>query len=188
MMEPDIRIKTNEQGFCLNHYTMMLKRQRMLGIGLMLESHLDEVLAKVSPRTLLNKSGTSVSALSKLEESCYVCSRIDTNLSHMMATAVYLFESDGKFRAKFKKAPYFCLPHYRMLIEYASKKMGKRQFAELYEAAHGIVEGYLKSLRADVSWFCKKFDYRYDEEPWYNSKDSIQRSIKFLSGEPDRQE
>ena len=66
--------------------------------------------------------------------------------------------------------------------------MGKRQFAELYEAAHGIVEGYLKSLRADVSWFCKKFDYRYDEEPWYNSKDSIQRSIKFLSGEPDRQE
>ena len=40
MMEPDIRIKTNEQGFCADHYSMMLKRKRMLGIALMLDSHL----------------------------------------------------------------------------------------------------------------------------------------------------
>ncbi len=184
MMEPDIRIKTNELGFCLNHYGMMMRRQRMLGIGLMLESHLDEIMGKVTPKTLLNKAGVSISALTKQEESCYVCSRIDNNMDNMIATTAYLFESDSEFLAKYKKAPYFCLPHYRKLIEYASKKMNKKQFADFYEVTHGIVETYLKSLRGDVSWFCKKFDYRYDQEPWYNSKDSIQRSIKFLSGEP----
>jgi esterase/lipase superfamily enzyme len=31
-----------------------------------------------------------------------------------------------------------------------------------------------------VSWFCKKFDYRYDKEPWYNSKDAVERAFKFL--------
>jgi len=40
--------------------------------------------------------------------------------------------------------------------------------------------GYLAQLTEDVSWFCKKFDYRYDAEPWKNSKDSVERAIKFL--------
>ena len=101
----------------------------------------------------------------------------------MTATAVYLWESDTEFRKKFSAAPYFCLPHYRKMIEYASKKMNKRIFADFYDAAYGIEEKYVDSLRNDVSWFCKKFDYRYDEEPWYNSKDSVQRSIKFLSSD-----
>ena len=101
----------------------------------------------------------------------------------MIATAVYLFETDMAFREKFSEAPYFCLPHYRRMLDYAQKKTSKRIFKELYDLSHKINENYIKALRGDVSWFCKKFDYRYDEEPWYNSKDSIQRSIKFLSGE-----
>ena len=184
MMEPDIRIKTNEQGFCLNHYNIMLRRKRMLGMGLMLESHLAEVEKKIHGSLVLGgRAKSSISALEKLNSDCYVCSRIDKNLSAMMATAVYLFESDPNFKPKFKKTPYFCLPHYTRLIEYASKKMSGRAFRDFYGTASEIEENYVKSLEGDVSWFCKKFDYRYDEEPWYNSKDSVQRSIKFLSGE-----
>ncbi len=184
MMEPDIRKKTNAQGFCHNHYLMMQRRKRMLGIGLMLESHLAEVSEMLTPRSLLgSKAQAAVSALGALENDCYVCTRIDKNLSAMIATAVYLFESDYDFGGKLAKTPYFCLPHYRALIDYASKKMNKRAFRELYEVAHGLEERHLESLRGDVSWFCKKFDYRYDEEPWYNSKDSVYRTEKFLSGD-----
>ena len=184
MMEPDIRIRTNEEGFCLTHYNIMLRRKRMLGMGLMLESHLAEVEKKINGPTLLgNKAQASIQALDKLNSDCYVCGRIDKNLTAMISTAVYLFEIDSEFQAKFKKAPYFCLPHYKRMIEYASKKMPKRIFRDFYECAHGIEESYVKSLQGDVSWFCKKFDYRYDEEPWYNAKDSVYRSIKFLSGE-----
>ena len=186
MMEPDIRMKTNEQGFCLSHYTMMLGRQRMLGMGLMLESHLAEVKKKLDGPTLLgDKRAAAVNALGKLECDCYVCSRIDKNLSAMIATAAYLWESDSnEFRRRFAGAPYFCLPHYRALIDYSSKKMNKRIFRDFYEVAHGIEEKYIDELTSDVSWFCKKFDYRYDEEPWYNSKDSVPRAVKFLGGAP----
>ena len=185
MMEPDIRIKTNEQGFCYTHYGMMLGRKRMLGIGLILESHLDEVRRKLDgPVVLGNKRAAAISALGELERDCYVCGRISRNLNAMISTAVYLWESDPDFRKKFEGAPYFCLPHYRAMIDYASKKMPKRIYADFYDVSHGIEERYLGELRGDVSWFCKKFDYRYDEEPWYNSKDSVQRTIKFLSGDP----
>jgi len=185
MMEPDIRIKTNKEGFCLSHYNIMLRRKRMLGMGLMMESHLKELEKRAFSKGLFGaKPSGSLASLLELEGDCYVCGRINKNLSAMIATAVYLFESDVDFPKRFAKAPYFCLPHYRMLLDYASKKMNKKRFRDLYDTAFGINEKYLKALEGDVSWFCKKFDYRYDEEPWYNSKDSVQRSIKFLSGDP----
>ena len=185
MMEPDIRIKTNEMGFCLSHYNIMLGKKRMLGMGLMMESHLAEVKKRLLGQTLLGKKASvAVSSLGELENSCYVCSRIERNLNAMIATAVYLYESDFNFPKKLKAAPFFCLPHYRAMVDYASKKMGKKSFADFYKAVSEMEERYIDTLTSDVSWFCKKFDYRYDEEPWYNSKDSVPRTVSFLSGDP----
>ena len=186
MMEPDIRIKTNEQGFCGTHFKKMLSRRRMLGIGLILESHLAEVEKKIDGKTLLGSSpALAIDKVGELVEDCYVCSRINRNLNAMTATVCYLWESDLAFRDKFSDMPYFCLPHYKSMLEYASKKMNKRNFKEFYKSAHTLEMEYIRTLEKDVSWFCKKFDYRYDEEPWYNSKDSVQRAVKFLSGAPD---
>jgi len=185
MMEPDIRIKTNEQGFCLNHYNIMLSKKRMLGMGLMMESHLAEVKKRLKAKALFTgKREAAMASLLELEDSCYVCGRIDKNLSMMTATAVYLWESDPAFRKKFNSVPYFCLPHYRRMLDYASKKMPKRIFPDFYDEAYSVVEKYIEKLSGDVSWFCKKFDYRFDEEPWYDSRDSVQRAIKFLSADP----
>lgn len=173
MMEPDIRKKTNEQGFCPTHYRKMLGRRRRLGMGLILESHLAEVKKKVR----------SLSSLLTLERDCYVCTRIDKNLSAMIATAVYLFETDPAFRKKFEEQPYYCLPHYRAMLDYAKKKCSRRSYAALSEAAETTESAYLEKLSGDIGWFCKKFDYRYDEEPWYDAKDAIERSLRFLSSD-----
>ena len=186
MMEPDIRIKTNEQGFCGKHYGMMLIRKRMLGMGLILESHLAEVKKKVAHRTLIgDTAASSLASISKLNCDCYVCSRIKRNLDGMISTAIYLYERDDDFVEKFKAQPYFCLPHYHEMISYAQKKLPKRLYKSFFDTAQSIENEYLETLSYDVSWFCKKFDYNYQEEPWYNSKDSVQRSIKFLSGSLD---
>ena len=159
----------------------MLSRKRRLGMGLMMESHLPEVGKRLKGTPISRLA--SMGLLLSLEKDCYVCTRIEKNLHAMIATAVYLYGTDEEFRKKLQRQPCFCLPHYRMMIEYASKKMNKRDFKELFADAEGIVNKYLEALTKDVSWFCKKFDYRYDEEPWYNSKDSIERSIRFLSSD-----
>lgn len=184
MMEPDIRIKTNEQGFCLTHYNMMLGRRRMLGMGLMMESHLAEVEKMLKgPAILGDKRASALNAIGKLEDDCYVCTRINKNLAAMVSTTVYLWEQDyNGFRKLFGAQPWFCMPHYRAMLEYASRKLSKKSYHAFYDAAYSIQEKYLKELSGDVSWFCKKFDYRYEEEPWYNSKDSVKRAIKFLGG------
>lgn len=186
MMEPDIRIQTNKKGFCKKHYEKMLKMSNRLGIALILESHLAEVRESIqgrSPLPFLNSKDKPIQAISELEKSCYVCERIENHMQHMIETAVILWDRDPEFKTKLKAQPYFCLPHYKRLLEYAKNKLSKKSYSEFCSEIGEVVNSYSEELSGDVSWFCKKFDYRYENEPWGNSKDAIERAIKFLEGE-----
>lgn len=181
MMEPDVRIKTNKKGFCRTHYDMMFVRKNRLGMALTLESHLDELKKELRDGGLGGGMGNKpIKRIGELEQSCYVCDRIDFNFEHMVETAVLLWSTDENFPAKLKAQPYFCLPHYKKFLQYGQSRLQKKKLQEFAKQVEEIEEKYLEELKDDVSWFCKKFDYRYDEEPWYNSKDSVERSIKFL--------
>ena len=84
MMEPDIRIKTNEMGFCDRHFSKMLKRKNRLGLALMLESHLAHVEKESSGMGAMKKLG-------KINDSCYVCARIDNNFEKRIANKLYIW-------------------------------------------------------------------------------------------------
>ena len=181
MMEPDVRIKTNKKGFCRTHYDMMFVRKNRLGMALTLESHLEELTRELRDGGIGGGMGNKpIKRISELEESCYVCERIAFNFEHMVETAVLLWNTDEDFPAKLKAQPYFCLPHYRMFLQYAQKRLPKKRMQEFAKQVEAIQESYMEELSGDVSWFCKKFDYRYNDEPWYNSKDSVERAMKFL--------
>ncbi len=187
MMEPDIRIKTNERGFCGTHADRLFAKKNRLGLALILESHLAEVGEKITAgrfSDLFGAPGEKIaSRIGRQERSCYLCDRIEHNFSCMVSTTVLLFGEDEAFRAKLAKQPYFCLPHASRLLACGARELPKKQAAALTDAVMSCVRGYLASLSGDVSWFCKKFDYRYGEEPWYNAKDAVERAIRFLCGE-----
>ena len=180
MMEPDVRIRTNKEGFCRTHYDMMFTKKNRLGMALTLESHLKELADDIKDKPLVRIGDRPIKRISALEDDCYVCRRIEFNFAHMIETAVILWDSDEEFAPKLCAQPYFCLPHYRRFLEYGSKRLGKKQFAEFEKQTSAIVNSYIETLGEDISWFCKKFDYRYDAEPWYNSKDAVERSMRFL--------
>ncbi len=186
MMEPQTRIQTNEQGFCAEHFSMMLQRKNRLGLALMLESHLDFLRARWKPEgpaALLKKPGSTSSALARqLETSCYICGRIHEKMEKMVENAVWMWESEEEFRQKTAKQKFFCLPHYRVFLEAGRKQLDRRRFASFCSALDGVVLSYLDSLREDIRWFCKKFDYRYEAEPWGNAKDAPERVLRFLKG------
>ncbi len=180
MMEPDIRIETNKKGFCKEHFDIMFGYKNRLGLALILESHLGENHKAAFPKGLTSLVASGDKKLSEMTKSCYVCDKIEFHFAHMIDTAALLYTEDMEFRKKFAAQPYFCLPHYTRMMEYAKAKMPKKVFAEFEKVAKSIEESYYSELTEDVSWFCKKFDYRYDEEPWKNSKDAVERAIKFL--------
>ncbi|MBQ8404328.1 MAG: hypothetical protein IJX55_07900 [Clostridia bacterium] len=183
MMEPDIRIETNRLGFCRNHFNRIYEKGNRLGLALILESHIAEVNEKVFKKPLFDSKGEkSEKAIESISESCYLCNKIAYSLTKMFSNTIYIWETDEDFRRKFKNQRCFCLPHYRKLLQYGRNDLDKKQFAEFFEVAKGIEKKYIESLGEDVSWFCKKFDYRYDNEPWGTAKDSVPRALDFLSG------
>ena len=189
MMEPDIRQQTNRLGFCDKHFAMMLTRKNRLGMALMLESHLDEMRDRIFPHglaALVSRSGAE-HALAELEDSCYICKRVDFHLSNMISTVVLLWESDYTFREKFAAQPRFCLPHYRRLIAYADKRLNKKDRAAFRDAAEKIELAYYDSLREDVKEFCRSFDYRFEGEQSPESKTAVDRAVRFLSGREGRE-
>jgi hypothetical protein len=169
MMEPDVRIQTNELGFCRKHFDRMFQMKNRLGLALILESHLNHVREHMSEKTL-----------AKLDGSCYICAGIEGTLSKMFENAVYLWEADPEFGAKITRQPYICLTHFRKYYELGSLRLNKKKFTAFSELITSVTVRYFDTLREDVSWFCKKFDYRYDAEPWYNAKDAVERAIRFL--------
>ncbi|MBQ5910957.1 MAG: hypothetical protein IIW94_02985 [Clostridia bacterium] len=175
MMEPDIRIKTNEQGFCDKHFSMMLKRKNRLGLALMMESHLAHIEKEL-------RGINAIKNIGKINDSCYICARAESNFNKMFETAVWLYSADKAFEEKIKKQSYFCMPHYHKFLSVGKNSLNRKKYADFEPLVKKINSDYLEGLQEDVSWFCKKFDYRYAKEPWGNAKDSIERTVKFLTG------
>lgn len=192
MMEPDIRIQTNEKGFCARHFRQMYEAQKRLPLALMLESHLDVIRKEcTTPKlTLKEKVGTVSEHTDSFCKTCYVCERVEFHWSKMFETACLLWDMDIEFRRKMEKQTYFCLPCYTRFLKTAKLFIHKKRLPDFLEAAQGVQMKYLDELKGDISHFCKKFDYRYQKEPWGNARDSVERAIRFLSGEaslPDSQ-
>lgn len=188
MMEPDIRIKTNDQGFCRDHYKKMLGMKNRLGLALMQESHLAEVKKRLSPSLISSITGKKaeqfVKEIAKMEASCYICGKMEYHMTRSAANVAVLYTADEAFRRKFTATPCLCLPHARLLLEAAKKQLSGKELAAFNSAAMDAVMRYLDTLSEDVSFFCKKFDYRYADEPWGNAKDAPIRAAAFLTGDP----
>ena len=186
MMEPDVRVKTNELGFCKDHFEKMRKANNRLSLALILDSHLLEIEKSVfgegkwmkpSPKKIAYKAV-------RLQESCFVCDKMNFGMEHMVDTIYRQYESDKDFRALYEEQTAFCLPHCRMILEQIPPSMNKDRAKELSETTKRITLENLKELSSDVRHFCDMFDYRNNTEDadWGNSKDAIERAIAFLDG------
>jgi len=184
-MEPDIRIQTNEKGFCAAHYRALFSAQKRLPLALMLESHLAEIEKKCrTPKiSLKDKTAAAAENWASFSGRCYVCDRTEFHLGKMFETACLLWEQDGEFRRKFSAQESFCLPCYTRLLQTASAFISKKKRGDFLEQAQEVELKKIAALKEDISWFCKKFDYRYADEPWKDSRDAVERTLRVLRGE-----
>lgn len=184
MMEPDVRITTNEQGFCNRHFGMMLKVGSRLSNALILESHLQKISEELMPKAVKGKPDKKIlAALDKLNDNCFICNRVQMNMDNMVRIVYAMWQEDAEFRQLYSEQKYICLEHYTLLMNGAQKAMG-RNVGPFYEATANLAGGYLEELQRDVSHFCKMFDYRNADGDWGNSKDSIERAVEFLTSRP----
>ena len=184
MMEPDVRIETNKLGFCADHYEEMFSRRGRLGFALMLETHLKSLNDDIFKKNLFVTNNRKAVKAKKVSESCFVCDKVEWGISRMIDTIYRTYENELDFRNMFNSQPMFCLPHYERLINGIDKKQMRRYGSEFADNLTRITANYAKSLSEDITKYCSEYNYCQTggKAGFEGTKDSVQRSIAFLSG------
>lgn len=157
----------------------------------MTHTHLVKVLKSIEnnlkepKKTLFKKDKNNESLesyLKKVNSSCYICDKIDNTFNRYVDSFFYLLKKEKEFSTLFQNTNFFCLEHFQLLLEISENKLNGDLKIEFTKTLFNIQHKYMQELIGDIDWFIKKYDYRYKDEPYKNSKDSLNRSIGFVTG------
>lgn len=182
MMEPDVRIETNRAGFCHTHFQQMMKQKNRLSLALMLQTHLEEVDRQLfSRKKLFEPKNARKAKLSQINESCFVCEKVDWGMERLMRT-FFEMSSHSDIKQLLSEQEYICLPHFDLLQSLAPAYLQKYELDSFNKLISSLTENYIAVLYKDVSQYCSMYDYRNTgkDADWGNSRDSIERAVKFL--------
>ena len=212
LMEPDHRQETNKHGFCRNHFEAMYNKQvNRLGLALMIDTFLQEKnsamkkiydsksaslekdagagLAKNIANKLSSKQTDTeklvqelVSELASIEESCAICNKLAFTMDRYIDVIFYLYFKEPDFKEIFHSKKGFCLKHLKQLLVSTKKYLSVSETAIFVKNIMDMQLVNMERVEKEVDWFTKKFDYRYNDAPWGNSKDAVIRSIQKIKG------
>lgn len=194
-MEDDVRDATNALGFCKTHYQKLYLEKNRLGVALILQTHmvtvqkeLDQLLKSPGIKTkksLMGKKTTKDPVVDYIEEkvsSCFICEKMVQTFDRYVDTLFYLWKRNDGFRELFKNSKGFCLEHFAVLYSRSNDYLNGTNLKEFQKVLIPLQQAHFSRVKEDIDWFVQKFDYRFQEEPWKNSKDALPRGIKKISG------
>lgn len=191
-MEDDIRMETDRVGFCKAHMKAIFDQNNKLGLALVLKTHVDRTNKEIEKRMKmpvrkgsLFKKETSNPLLEYIDElngSCFICNRINDTFARYLHTVVAAWKSDLAFKDTYSKCKGFCTEHYADLIKEADRCLSGAEHDEFVNITGNLYIENMKRIAEDLEWFTNKFDYRYKDAPWKNSKDAIQRAMVKTNG------
>lgn len=197
MMEPDLRIISNEKGYCKIHYKKMTDLQKALPLSLVLQSHSKYYNKKIN--ALMKKADNKKSIFKKqnqardfakeitkqineMSQKCVICEKCNETLNRYAKNIIYLWETDNTFKNKFENQNGFCLPHLSLLLQTADKELSDNDFCEFYNSIIENEKLSLNNIYNDISAFTTLFDYRSKKGPENKVKNAIKRTIQKYSG------
>ena len=198
-MESDIREKTDEAGFCRTHFKKMYDYGNTLGNAWIMKTHMKKMMdemwqakalytvTKNGPVAMLKRSTTpganAFSAwVNKRNKKCYICNAFEENYDRYLMTFFEMYFKDSDFKEKVNSHKGFCLPHFGDMLNYATCHLSDKQQKEFSDTFFPLMEKSMQRLYKDVSWLIDKFDYRYKDADWGDSKEALQNCMQKLKG------
>lgn len=194
MMEPDERERSNAIGYCKHHFAMLLKQTNKLSLALILETHLAEIRKYIendsssvnnSKKSIFNKDSSVKKATDRYKEigdGCVICGKLRDIEDKFIDNIIELYKKEEEFKNKFLNSKGFCIPHFTQLVNYAEKVLSGTKLSDFYTNIYNLEITHLQRIQEDITWFTKKFDFRYANDDWKTSRDAVPRTIEKVIG------
>lgn len=194
MMEPDERERSNASGYCNHHFSMLLEQSNKLSLALILETHLAEIRKHIendkydvsaSKKHLFGKNEVIDKAIDNyksISNNCVICSKIQNIEDKFIDNILELYKKEDDFRNKFENSKGFCIPHFTKLLEHAQKSFSGTKLKGFIAMLYELEIKNLSRVQEDIVWFTKKFDFRFANEDWKNSRDAVPRTTEKIIG------
>jgi hypothetical protein len=165
VMEPNVRVKTNDTGFCPLHYRKLYERENKLGLGLMVHTHLREKLPLITTALQSMKSGAAAgrkgagrieeaaASLESLHDRCFICDLLRVDLDRYAFTILYLWRKDPEFLPTFRSSRGFCLSHFLVVLGTARETMRSDRLESWLDECIPLMTASLQELERDLLAF-----------------------------------
>jgi len=186
LMEPDGRELTNKNGFCKPHMKMLLEGNHRLGIALMLETHLPEVIKGFSPRKKggLFKRGYDLKLTAEkiysAVRSCAVCGKISAQLTDAAENLVYLWNCEKDFKDRFEASEGLCLEHMALVLSVCERELQTKKAQNFAKMLYNLQKSRFSEICDDIHSFTLSFDYRNKEKPTEKVASSVNLAAERL--------
>jgi hypothetical protein len=195
LMTPYFAVKLQQYRFCSEHYRKLYISKDKLGLALIVNNFLQcekEQLQNTKRNNMKHKKLTLIDKLKSNkkkraqteyeEKKCYLCDRIDENMPDYIEVLLKLWSKEKKFRLLYENSKGHCFHHYNMLINASIHNLPSKDYDEFNNITTKLQLDNTNRLIEELDWFVCKYDYRYKDEPWKNSKDALPRCINKLNG------
>lgn len=196
--DPEVRdYLRRERAFCVDHAHLLLNSGLgdALGTAIIYQDILGDILrglqglAQPASGSLLNhllrrpsgQLADQINAARRVvaHQHCRVCAHVEEIQQHAQKALVQAL-TDEQFLAALRKSDGICFPHLDAVLAHIYDPQG---LANLLQ----ITATHLEALRAELSEFIRKNDYRFQHERMGREGDSWKRALRLAAGEPNPQ-
>ena len=161
VMEPRVRVKTNESGFCPDHYRKLYARENKLGLGLVVHTHLQEKLPELraafqamrATGRRSRKADEAAASLERLHDRCFICDLLREDLDRYAFTILFLWSKDADFMPKFRSSQGFCLVHFLSVLAKARTMLRADRVERWLDDAVTLMTDSLERLERELDAF-----------------------------------
>ncbi len=200
VMEPNVRIKTNESGFCGEHYKRLYQGENKLGLGLVVHTHLQSWLPRL--RKSLDEAGRPEDAartrkdrkagggrreallenLGVLRDSCFICDMLAMDRNRYVETILYLWKEDKEFRATLLGSRGFCIVCFREVAVKAQEYFKEADRTVFFGELAPIMIQSLERLERDLFEFTQLFQDSNKSLGTEEQRTALVRTLQKLAG------